>query len=276
MERVKMVLGRIIIISIISAILDIIFHALLAPTYSYDYPPSYFVGSGLFKPAAGISLLIIFFLLSIVFIYIKDNLPGRKLSKGIRFGVSFGGLWLIGVIGMKIFFGSLLLHEFLGGLCDCASLIILSVLLGRFTASDSSYRSEISLGRIILAIMIIALFFIIGQYLAFILMSGTSYFSISGSATFIWTAVLGLWAGVVYWLLRQGIMKKTSLIMRPFYFGGFIVGIDWVLFNLFVLLFVDMPILDPIILSVLNIVSIIVGMFVFEILFLKKDAELFC
>ena len=46
MHRVKMVLGRIITISIISAILDVIFHALLAPTYNYDYPPSYFVQSG--------------------------------------------------------------------------------------------------------------------------------------------------------------------------------------------------------------------------------------
>jgi hypothetical protein len=273
MQKVKMVLGKIIAISIISAILDIIFHALLAPTYNYDYPPSYFVRSGLFKSAAGISLLIIFFLLSIVFIYIQGNLPGKKLSKGIRFGLSFGGLWFIGVIGMSIFFGSPLLHEFLGGLSDCASVVILSVLLGHFTANDSPYRGKISAGKIVLAIIIIALFFIIGQYLAFILIKGTPYFNISGSATFIWTAALGLWAGVAYWLLHQGIIKEKSLMQRSLYFGGFIVGIDWLLFNLFVLLFVDITILDLIILSVLNIVSIIVGMFAFEILFLKKNAK---
>jgi hypothetical protein len=86
----RRIFGKIIAISIISAILDVILHAILAPTYNYDYPPSYFVQSGLLKPAAAISLLIIFFLLSVVFVYIQENLPGSKLSKGIRFGVSFG------------------------------------------------------------------------------------------------------------------------------------------------------------------------------------------
>jgi hypothetical protein len=106
MQRVRTVFGSIIIMSIIGAILDVVFHALFAPTYNYDYPPSYFVQSGLFLPAAAISLFIIFFLLSVVFLVIQENLPGSRVSKGIRFGVSFGGLWLIGVIGMSIFFGS--------------------------------------------------------------------------------------------------------------------------------------------------------------------------
>ena len=269
MQRVKMVLGRIITISIVSAILDVIFHALLAPTYNYDYPPSYFVQSGLFRPAAGISLLIIFALLSVVFIFIQENLPGSKLLKGIRFGVSFGGLWLIGVIGMNIFFGSPLRHELLGGACDCAALTILGVLLGGFTATDSSRSSDESPSRIIFAVIIISFFFIIGQYLAFIFMSGTPYFSISGLATFIWTAMLGLWTGVMYWLLWAGIIKENSPIKRSFFFGGVIVGINWLLFNLFVLLFVAMPLLDPIILAALNIVSIIAGMFVFEIRFYR-------
>lgn len=273
MERVPMFLEKIDAISIISAFLDVIFHVLLAPTYNYDYPPSLFVQSGLLKPAAGIALLIIFFLLGVVFMFIQENLPGPKLLKGIRFGVSFGGLWLIGVIGMSIFFDSPVLHEVLGGACDCAALIILGILLGVFTATDNVCSSDGSPMRIISAIIIISLFFILGQYAAFILMNGTSYFNISGLDTFYWTAILGLWAGVTYWLLRQGIMKEYSPVKRSFFFGGVIIGINWILFNLFVLLFVDMPFPDPFILSVLNIVSIILGMFVFERLFDNRNAE---
>jgi hypothetical protein len=77
-----MVLGRILAVSVISAVLDMILHALLAPTYTYDYPPSFFVQSGLFKPAAGIALLVIFALLSVVFVFIQENLPGSRVSKG--------------------------------------------------------------------------------------------------------------------------------------------------------------------------------------------------
>lgn len=268
----RRIFGKIIAISIISAILDVILHAILAPTYNYDYPPSYFVQSGLLKPAAAISLLIIFFLLSVVFVYIQENLPGSKLSKGIRFGVSFGGLWLLGVIGMSIFFGSPLSHEFAGGVSDCVSIIVLGILLGAFAATDSPSRSEASLVRIISAIIIITVVFIIGQYLAFVLMSDTPYLDIYGLSTFVWTAILGLWAGVGYWLLREGIGTEKSLIWRSLYFGGFIIGIDWVLFNLFVLLFVAVPVLDPIILSVFNIVSVIIGMFVYETLFENRNA----
>lgn len=212
MQRVRTVLGRILSISMVSAILDVILHALLAPTYNYDYPPSYSVRSGLFKPAAGIALLIIFVLLGVVF-FIQENLPGRKVLKGTRFGVSFGGLWLIGVIGMSIFLGFPLRHELLGGACDCAALTILGVLLGVFTATDSP-RGNASPRRVVPAIIVIAFFFVIGQYLASTLMSGTPYFNISGLATFIWTAVLGLWTGVTYWLLQQGTVKENSPIER--------------------------------------------------------------
>lgn len=263
----RTVFGKVIIISIIGAVLDIIFHALLAPTYPYDYPPSYFVRNGLFLPAAAIALFIIFLFLCIVFISIQENLPGSTLAKGIRFGVSFGGLWLIGVIGMSIFFGSPLRHEVLGGASDCASLIILGVLLGAFTATDSFDGSDGSLMRMIAALLIIAFFFTIGQFAAFMLMIELPYFNISGSSTFVWTVILGVWFGVSYWLLRHGIIKEYSPVKRSFFFGGIVIGINWILFNLFVLLFVDLPILDPIILSVLNVVSIIVGIFVFETLF---------
>ncbi|HSQ92815.1 MAG TPA: hypothetical protein VLL74_00805 [Methanoregula sp.] len=268
-----MVTGRIFAVSVVSAVLDMILHAFLAPTYTYDYPPSFFVQSGLFKPAAGIALLVIFALLSIVFVVIQENLPGSRISKGMRFGVSFGGLWLIGVPGMTIFFNSPLLHEVTGGACDAASLVILGVLLGIWTATDSPEQKDRSPLRTLSAILVIAFFFIIGQYAAFMFMSRTPYFSIAGTSTFIWTAVLGIWTGVVYWLLRQGAGNDCSILKRSLFFGGVIVGINWILFNLFVLLFVAMPVPDPFILAGLNIVSIIAGMVVFETLFSIRTAE---
>jgi hypothetical protein len=268
-----MVLGRIFAVSVISAVLDMILHALLAPTYAYDYPPSFFVQSGLFKPAAGIALVLIFALLGVVFVVIQENLPGSRVSKGVRFGAAFGGLWLIGVPGMSVFFASPVLHEVVGGACDCAALISLGVLLGIRTATDSPDQRGQSPQRILSEILVIAVFFIAGQYAAFMLMSGTPAFSITGLSTFIWTAVLGIWAGVACWLLRPGAGCDYSLPERSLFTGGVIIGINWVLFNLFVLLFVAMPVTDPLILAGLNIVSIIAGMVVFGTLFNDRKAE---
>ncbi|KQC03079.1 MAG: hypothetical protein APR53_06035 [Methanoculleus sp. SDB] len=205
-----------------------------------------------------------------VFLYINDKLPGSKVSKGIRFGISFGVLWLIGVIGMSIFFGSPLLHELLGGACDCAALIILGALLGAFIATDSNRRSGGCPLCMLPAVIIIAFFFVIGQYAAFLFMSKTPYFNISGPDTFLWTVILGVWAGVVYWLLQDGIDTGYTPVQRSVFFGGVVIGIDWLLFNLFVLLFVATPVLDPVILAILNIASIIAGMFVHERIRLEK------
>ncbi len=70
-------------------------------------------------------------------------------------------------------------------------------------------------------------------------MSGTPHFNITGPDTLYWTVILGLWAGITYWLLRHGLRKEYSPVQRSFFFGGVIIGINWILFNLFVLLFVD-------------------------------------
>lgn len=264
--------GKIIGISIVAALLDMVLHALFAPTYPYDYPPSYFVQNGLFQPAAAVSLLITFFLLALVFAAIQERLPGGKVSKGLRFGVAFGGLWFLGVVGMSIFFGAPLSHEVLGGASDCASLIILGVLLGFFTATGGEAGSMGSPGRSIAGILIVAVFFILGQYDAFFLMSEMPYFDLFGPDTFLWTLILAVWAGITYWLLRDGTIRDPSPVKRALFFGGVIIGINWILFNMFVLLFVAAPVSDPLVLAILNIVSIVVGMFVVESVIFRKEA----
>ena len=240
-----------------------ILHALLPP-YSYDYTPSYFVEHGLFIPAAAIGLAIIFALLAVVLVFFQENLTGAKLTKGFHLGVSFGGLWLIGLPGMSVFFGSPLSHELLGGGSDGLSIFVLGLLVGVFVATDSnSQRTKENAGKMAVSVSIVALFFILGQYLAFILMSKYPHFSLTGTGTFIWTLALGLWAGVMYWLLKDGAMGDSP-IKRAFWFGGIGIGINWLLFNLFVLLFVDVPLRDPIILAICNILSVMAAVYVVE------------
>ena len=262
MQDIGPAMKRIIPASVACAVLDMVLHAIFAPTWTYDYPASYFIESGLFRPAAAIALLGIFILLGTVFLFIRENLPGSRMSKGARFGIAFGGLWLIGVPGMTIFFGSPILHEIVGGASDCLSLVALGLLLGVLTGTDSPRVTTPRPALAVQVIGIIAFAFIIGQYIAFLFMSKTPYFSITGPATFAWTVVLGLWAGAACWLLRDSPGPARSRAGRALFLGGIVIGINWVLFNFFVLLFVAMPVTDPIILAGCNIASIMAGVFV--------------
>ncbi len=226
----------------------------------------------MFGPAAAIFLTIIYTSLAVVFVFIQEKLPGNKLSKGFRFGISFGILWFIAMPGTSLFFGSPLLHELLTGALDGIPLLILGLLLGMFVATDNNHIANKKPMGYILPIIVVTLFFIVGQYLAFIFIGRTTpHFSITGTDTFIWTLALGLWMGAMYCLLKQGI-KEESLLKRSFGFGGVVIGINWLFFNLFIILIVDVPLLDPIILAGLNILSVIVGMLVFET-FIKKDTN---
>jgi len=272
MKRLKINWKKIIAIAIICAIIDIIIHALWAPLFDYDYPASYLVKNGLFIPAAAILLTISYVSLVVVFVFIQEKLSGGKLSKGFRFGISFGGLWFIAMPGASIFFGSPMMHELLTGLLDGLALLILGLLLGMFVATDNNHIANKKPKGLILPIIVITIFFIIGQYLAFIIIGKhTPHFSITGTATFIWTLALGLWMGVMYCLLKQGI-KRDSSIKWSFGFSGVIIGINWLYFNFFIVLILDVPLLDPLILAGLNILSVAVGVFVFET-FIKKDTN---
>ena len=84
MKTLKNNWKKIIPIVITCAIIDIIVHALWAPLYDYDFPPSFFVKNGLFESVAVIFLIIIYTALAIVFAFIQENLPGSKLLKGFR------------------------------------------------------------------------------------------------------------------------------------------------------------------------------------------------
>lgn len=253
---------KLFIIAIGCAILDMFLHAVVPP-YRYDHPPSYFVEHGLFIPVAAISLTIIFALLAVVFVFLQENLTGSKLSQGFRFGISFGGLWFIAMPGMSVFFGSPLSHELLGGGSDGLSLLMLGLLLGMFVATDRSHATKGEARKTVASVVVIALLFVIGQYCAFMLMSKLPHFSIAGTGTFIWTLVLGLWMGVTCLLLQEG-ARGDSPMKRAFWFGGIGIGINWLLFNLFVLLFVDVPLRDPVILTIGNILPVIIGVFVAE------------
>jgi len=263
MERLSKNWKKLLIIVICCTVLDMFLHALL-PQYSYDYMPSYFVENGFFIPAAAIGLAIIFASLAIVLVFFQENLTGGTLAKGFRLGISFGGLWFMGMPGMSVFFGSPLSHELLGGGSDGLSLFVLSLLLGMFVAADSnSPRTKENAGKAAISISLVALFFVLGQYLAFILMSKYPHFNLAGTGTFLWTLALGLWVGVMYRLLKDGEIGDSP-IKRALWFGGIGIGINWLLFNLFVLLFVDVPLRDPVILAICNILSVIAAVFVVE------------
>ncbi|MFH1188259.1 MAG: hypothetical protein V1652_00235 [bacterium] len=248
-------------ISIVCTIFAMAIHTLWAPLYDY-YPPSFFVIYNLFKPFAALSLLVTFFLLGIVFVYIQKDLLGAKISKGIRYGITFGGLWFIAMPGTSLLFHSPLKHELVSGMCDALSILLLGFLLGKFVATDT-HTTHHKKKSYLLPIVIIGFIYCVGRYAAYRLFGIELAYTDNLSSTLLWTGALGIWFGITYILLRQSV-EKYMPIEKALMFGGSIVGIDWILFNLFAVLFIRISALLLITQAMVDIVLVILGIFVYE------------
>ena len=241
-----------------------VIHALWTPLYDYNGPKSFIIESGLFQPAVIVLFFITFWALALVFVFIQDKLHGKKLLKGFRYGASFGVLWLIGMFEMSIAFGSPLKHEFFTGLLDCLSLILLGLLLGKFIAVDSTRHGNEKSNLGLLSVFIIASLFVVERYFRYFTLTyyNPGYFS-NHLTTFTFTLTLGLWIGLMYRLLRQE-SAKYSPLKRALLFGGIVFGIDWLFYNLFLLLFLKLPLVEILLVPAFDILSVIIGIYTVE------------
>ncbi len=211
---------------------------LIAPAISYENPSPIFADRALFVVVITLSLLITFAALAIVFVRIQDTMTGSPTQKGLKFGIAFGGLWLLGIIEMSLVFDSSLVVELCSGIADASAIVLLGVLLGRSFATASPARAAKShrLQMIVSASPFLFSWLAV-RYLGYLGLGLESGCRSEPLATLIWTGVTGAWIGVMYLLLRPSPSSRWS----PFTFPLVVFGIDWALFTFFVLIFVAGP-----------------------------------
>jgi len=79
---------------------------------------------------------------------------------------------------------------------------------------------------------------------------------------------MGGWIGIMYRLVGRDIGYKHPL-KRAMVFGGLVFGLNWLVFNLFALLFIVVPVIDLVYRSVFDALAIIMGVYIFT-LFQKR------
>ncbi|WP_041275430.1 hypothetical protein [Desulforamulus ruminis] len=90
-----------------------------------------------------------------------------------------------------------------------------------------------------------------------------SSFTTNPFGTMIWTVVTGIWLGIMYLLLRSGIEIESSM-MKALFFSMVVFGINLFFFNFFVTLVFESNITDLIIRTMVDILSVLVGVFICE------------
>ena len=144
---------------------------------------------------------------------------------------------------------------------------MLGVLLGRFAGTDSQYAGkQTKIGW--RAIIPIPLAFIIGRYFGYGIVHIMSAYTQKPIATFLWTLGIGWSIAITYFLLKERDRKSSAV--HAFRFGFLIFGSYWLIYNLFVLVFVKVSVLDIFARVIIDVLSVTVGTWVADRLSLMK------
>ena len=225
--------GKVAGIVCVGVILDIAAHQ-LAPQLTTSaesgtsgaipFPPSIIARLGLFVPVFLVFALVAFGLLAAVFVYLQADLPQSRWKKGLLYGLSFGGLWYIGMLEASLVLGTPLKQELFMGFADALPIFIMGVLLGAFVGTTQN--SRLRQARVsAIVIPCIAFCYCVGRYIAYISLHIQSAYTTNPLGTFLWTLVMGVWIGIIYWFLESG-LKNVSAIKRAIIFGCVVYGSD--------------------------------------------------
>lgn len=269
MEQLKRNRWKMVAIVVVCLLVDMVLHLTIMPiTYPTDVKLSSFVQNDIVGPVAGLALLLTFGALAIIFVGYQHRLPGKGIVKGWWYGLAFAVLWLIGFVEVSVLFDTSLADEFMNWLPDGISLILLSLLLGAFTTNDQQH-TERNHSKPRTPILPIAAAFALGRTVAYLVFGTNTSYDPDLLPVFNWTVAMALWVGIMYAILRPNASTQSPLA-QALWFGVLVLGTDWVLFNLFVLVFIDLPILDIVFRALLDLPFIIAGVFVTERWFLRR------
>lgn len=271
METIKRSWWKIIVIVLAGIVLDVVAHQLMPQLTSIAVsgasrdvvlPPSIIVQQGLFIPVFVVYAVTTFGLMAIIFVVIQERLPQEKLAKGILYGVSFGGLWFLGMLEGCLVLGSPLSEELFMGAADAIPIFLMCTLLGIFATTDTgSPAKRVSIGA--MSIPVIAICYLLGRYLAYAILHIDSACPTKPFATFLWTLSMGLWVGLIYWLLERGVRGDTPL-KRALWFGLLAYGTDWLLFTFFLPILFEMSLVDLFLRASVDVLFVTAGVFFLE------------
>jgi hypothetical protein len=234
-----------IVFIIFSAIFAIIVHALLPTSVDVAQFDSIFVKWFGFPAVAVFYFILLFIQCAMVVSYIGLKADVPKLQTGIRFGIAFALIYLLGMQEVVIE-GSpfsnwglgFVKYQLIMGIGDGIPAIVLCLAIAYFTLSDSGEIksiNELQMTKCIKTIAVIAIAIFMERTIGY-----ESGLITSDSATYpvqvyMWTGFFGILIGYIYVILYPLLVfeKKQCAIGIPLRFIATI-GVNWMIFNSFI------------------------------------------
>ncbi|MDR3214940.1 MAG: hypothetical protein LBT75_01510 [Bacilli bacterium] len=202
--------------------------------------------------------IIVYSIITGLFLLIQNGFKGNKLSKGIKYGLLLSIIWMVYLLEPLPHAKSFLSDNFAYIIADGLSLLILGILASYLLFdTNKTIKKDISFKlNDYFIIIFISIIFVLGRLVLYNFLDIYSCFESNTVITMLWCILVGIVVTTVILIL----IKKSNLKR-----GLLIFIINLVLFNGFMVLFFDMSHLplgwyDLLFRTLIDIISISLGM----------------
>lgn len=200
-----------------------------------------------------------------MFLLIRNNLNGNKLTQGLKYGLAFCAIWVVylleplpHVIASNPSIVDLLSYP----IADGIGLIVLGLLLGALLGKTTPKIAEKKTEQVI-PMVIITCCFVLGRVFQYYVLNISSSIQSNPLLTMIWTITTGFISGYVMVYFNQYILQKSRLL-RAVLLGGLMFGLNLLLFNCFMFIVAEIDIADLLIRTVFDILAVTIGCFLVD------------
>lgn len=234
-------------IVVLCVLLDIVLHVVTSAYSTMPDTPTYSAVAEVLGTEISATLwaLLAFSSVAYVFYRFQDRIPGRGLTKGLRYGSAIALLWLFAMLEGVALFDNPVINEFVVGLSDATPVFVLCILLSLLIGKNEAYIDSglQTIHQKLLTVSVFSIFFLLGRYAAYFSGAIQSGYQTSPYFTFIWTLLMGIHIGILCVVVGQA-ARTSSLNRSAVRFGLGIFGINWGVFLVFMPLMFDGYLID--------------------------------
>jgi hypothetical protein len=221
---------KILLLSLFSTIIDILFH-IIDGTKLPGLPLSIISQTIGMRTTTVLYFIIWFSILSVIVLYTEKWLSGNKLIKGIKYGIAFGVMMYFAACETNTIYGSPLIDDLRIALADSVAFAVFGLLAGKIFGTDAPQEQQTRAKMSLFPVLTITVFYIIGRYFAYSILGIESGYTDRPGITFIWTLFMGLSFGIIYLLMGKNVNDSTA--KKAMIFGLLIIGPVALFGNLF-------------------------------------------
>jgi len=255
-------LFKILVISFMLIIIRSMLQLIIPSTNQTVLQPSVFVKNGTLPMVFMIYGTVAFAAITIIFILIHRGMGGGKVLKGIRTGLIYSIVWTIFLVEPLPHGSTIDLFSY--PIADSFVLLLLGLMSGKFLSENSAKKSHKLTTNSIFNISIITLIFTIGRIIEYKFFHIYSMFEQAQAKTLLWVICAGIIIGFMFEYLNYTI-NVNDVLERSLVFGGIFFGVNLVFFNFFLPIVLNVNIIDLIIRTLIDILSVIIACLIINV-----------